>query len=219
MSPIGGDYTKEIVIAVSGRAFPESDGSITNVVCEVSWKGTNQRIAPSGDKVETVRDVVWSGTLQPYDGRTIAQADSLQLKGLCIIPAGTFPQPTTDKREAMVTLIWKRAATGQSIESRDSRQFLLYGPFSPASSIVQVVTNPADGEMRVFRDQTIRVTLADATGNNRVGGEDSDLFSVNWHAGPSSDPRVRCDVLIHRLNENPNSFRNISLCMYVCMCV
>lgn len=43
VSPIGGDYTKQIVIGVSGRAFPVSDTSITSVICELSWSGSNQR--------------------------------------------------------------------------------------------------------------------------------------------------------------------------------
>jgi hypothetical protein len=193
VSPIGGDYTKDIVIAVSGRAYPDSDPSI-ETLCEVSWSGTNQRVAASGDRIETVRDVVWSGPLVAYDRRPIAQADSLTLQGLCILPAGTFPKPSADKKEAMVTLIWRRNATQQVIASRDSRRFLLYGPFYPASSTVQVVANEADGEVRVFRDQTLRVTLADADGNNRVGGEDSDIFSLSWHDGPSSEPLVRFAV-------------------------
>lgn len=190
VSPIGGDYTKEIVIAVSGRAYPDSDPSI-ETICEVSWSGTNQRVASSGDRIETVRDVVWSGPLVPYDNRPIAQADALTLQGLCIVPSGTFPKPSADKKEAMVTLIWRRRATSQDIASRDSRRFLLYGPFYPASSTVQVVANEADGEVRVFRDQTLRVVLADADGNNRVGGEDADLFSLSWHDGPSTEPLVR----------------------------
>jgi hypothetical protein len=190
VSPIGGDYTKEIVIAVSGRAYPDSDPSI-QTICEVSWSGNNQRIAPSGDRIETVRDVVWSGPLVPYDNRPISQADSLTLRGLCIVPQGTFSRPTADKRQAMVTLIWRRQAINQDIISRDSRSFLLYGPFSPASSTVQVVSNEADGEIRVFRDQTLRVVLADADGNNRVGGEDADTFSLSWHDGPSTEPLVR----------------------------
>lgn len=190
VSPIGGDYTKQIVIGVSGRAFPVSDTSITSVICELSWSGSNQRVAPEGDRVVTSRNVVWNGTLLPYDNRPIAHADTLQLKGLCVIPAGTFSQPRPDTKNAMVTLIWQRAATGQSIESRNSRSFLLYGPLDPASCSVQVVTNPADDEMRVFRDQYLRVTMMDADGNNRVGGEDSDLFSLEWFGGPSTEPRL-----------------------------
>jgi hypothetical protein len=54
-----------------------------------------------------------------------------------------------------------------------------------------VVSNEADGEMRVFRGQALRGGLADADGNNRVGGEDADLFSLSWHDGPSTEPLVR----------------------------
>lgn len=56
---------------------------------------------------------------------------------------------------------------------------------------MQVVTNPADDEMQVFRDQYLRVTMMDADGNNRVGGEDSDLFNLEWFGGPSTEPRAR----------------------------
>ena len=81
---------------MSGRAYPDSDPSI-QTICEVSWSGSNQRISASGDRIETVRDVVWSGPLIPYDARPIAQVDSLTLRGLCIVPQGTFLRLTADK--------------------------------------------------------------------------------------------------------------------------
>jgi hypothetical protein len=83
---------------------------------------------------------------------------------------------------------------GEVVLSRESRvkgTFMLYGPLDLASSIVKAVGNEADGgEMRVLREQSVRVSLCDRRGRNRVGGDDADLFFLHFLAGPSLQPRV-----------------------------
>jgi hypothetical protein len=142
---------------------------------------------------------VWEGKVTPYDGRFVAQSDSLTISGLCIMPAhhlAAYVRANGTKiigSQLTVAVWWKSnpGAGNRSIESKVKGTFTLYGPLDMASSIVKAVGNEADGgEMRVLREQSVRVSLCDADGNNRVGGEDADLFFLDFFAGPSRQPQV-----------------------------
>jgi hypothetical protein len=144
-------------------------------------------------------DVVWEGPVVPPGGRFVAQSDSLTIGGLCVMPPGHLAaymrskDPDGTLSHLKVAVVWAAAANGSSLrrESKAKGTFMLYGPLDMASSMVRAVANEADGgEMRVLREQSVRVSLCDADGNNRVGGEDADLFFLDFFAGPSRQPQV-----------------------------
>jgi hypothetical protein len=138
---------------------------------------------------------VWSGPVTPYDGRPIAQADSLTVQALCIIPLGTLAvvesSGDTLTSELTVSVKWQRADDTSSRASRDKLTFQLYGPLHLPSSIVRANANEADGKMMVFREQSVRVSFCDKEGRPRVGGEDSDGFELAFFDGPSLEPQAR----------------------------
>jgi hypothetical protein len=153
-------------------------------------------------------DDVWKGPVTPYDGRFIAQSDSLTIGGLCIMPAGYLAAYVRDHKSdglshLTVSVVWQANNGGDwSTESKVKGTFTLYGPLDIASSIVKAVGNEADGgEMRVLREQSVQVSLCDAQGRNRVGGEDADLFFLDFFAGPSLQPQVRSSAssLLHAM--------------------
>ncbi len=142
---------------------------------------------------------VWTVPVTNYDGRPVAQSGSLNISGLCIIPAGGLatwgPASTASDQDYVshltVAVDWRSNPGGKSLKvSKVKGTFMLYGPLDMASSIVEAVANEADGEMRVLREQSVRVSLLDQQGRNRVGGEDADLFFLDFFAGPSTQPQV-----------------------------
>jgi hypothetical protein len=143
-------------------------------------------------------DVVWTGPVTPYDGRHVSQSDALTTSGLCIMPAGHLAaymrehEADTDLSYLTVAVVWQANQGGDlSRESKVKGTFMLYGPLDIASSMVKAVGNEADGgEMRVLREQSVRVSLCDRRGRNRVGGDDADLFFLHFLAGPSLQPQV-----------------------------
>jgi hypothetical protein len=137
---------------------------------------------------------VWRGLVTPYDSRPIAQADSVQISGLCIIPKGVlaFAENNDDTLTSQLTVSieWARKFSNDTRQSRDRLTFQLYGPLHLASSIVAAKANEADGEMRVFREQSVRVSFCDAQGRPRVGGDDSDGFDLAFVDGPALQPQL-----------------------------
>jgi hypothetical protein len=177
-------------------------------------------------------DVVWTGPVTPYDGQLVVpQSDPLTTAGLCIMPAGHLAaymrdhEADADLSFLTVAVVWQAnnaqqqqqqqqqsGSDGGVVLSRESRvkgTFMLYGPLDLASSIVKAVGNEADGgEMRVLREQSVRVSLCDRRGRNRVGGDDADLFFLDFFSGPSLQPRVpslplSCSFLVSPLLEQP----------------
>jgi hypothetical protein len=218
---MGGDYTLPgaTVIALLGVVFPPPALNMS-AICQVSrgtpakaeyveehiillfspfvsFLTTRPHSATSG---QVVKDAdVWAGPVTPYDGRPVAQSDSLSIAGLCIVPAGRLADymatqdPDGTLSYLTVAVVWQANQGDLSRESQGKGTFRLYGPLDMASSIVEALGNEADGrEMRVAREQSVRVTLFDKQGRNRVGGEDADLFFLDFVGGPSSQPQVRC---------------------------
>jgi hypothetical protein len=162
-------------------------------------------------------DVVWEGPVVPPGGRFVAQSDSLTIGGLCVMPPGHLAaymrskDPDGTLSHLKVAVVWAAAANGSSLrrESKAKGTFMLYGPLDMASSMVRAVGNEADGgEVRVLREQSVRVSLLDKKGRNRVGGEDADLFFLDVSSGPSLQPQVCC---------SPSLLSALSLS--VCVCV
>jgi hypothetical protein len=143
-------------------------------------------------------DIVWEGPVTPYDGRFVAQSDSLTIGGLCVMPPGYLAaymrsKQADDLSHLTVAVEWVAHQGSLRRESAVKGTFMLYGPLDVEHSIVRAVGNEADGgEMRVAREQSVRVTLCDAKGRNRVGGEDADLFFLDFSSGPSLQPQVCC---------------------------
>ncbi|ELR20296.1 EGFlike domain containing protein [Acanthamoeba castellanii str. Neff] len=196
-APLGGDYTLEgeTVIALTGLVMPKPE-LLMSALCRVS-RGTPAEVkVVDGQVIQD--DVVWTGPVTPYDGRHVSQSDALTTSGLCIMPAGHLAaymrehEADTDLSHLTVAVVWQANQGGDlSRESKVKGSFMLYGPLDIASSIVKAVGNEADGgEVRVLREQSVRVSLCDRRGRNRVGGDDADLFFLDFFAGPSLLPRA-----------------------------
>jgi hypothetical protein len=112
-----------------------------------------------------------------------------------VIPSGklAFAEQNEDTltSELTISIKWERADNTSSRYSRDERNFQLYGPLHLPSSIVQAIANEADGNMLVFREQSVYVSFCDKEGRPRVGGEDSDGFKLAFIDGPSLEPQAR----------------------------
>jgi hypothetical protein len=152
---------------------------------------------------------VWTGPVMAYDGRPISQADSLTLEALCVIPSGklAFAEQNEDTltSELTISIKWERADNTSSRYSRDERSFQLYGPLHLPSSIVQAIANEADGNMLVFRQQSVYVSFCDKEGRPRVGGEDSDGFELAFVNGPSIEPQARHTIHHHHRNHQDHN--------------
>jgi hypothetical protein len=151
----------------------------------------HQHRAKDGQLIEHGTEV-WKGPVTPYDGRIVAQSESLTISGLCIMPAHHLAayvrRQTIIPSHLGVDVVWQSNLAAGNKSSQFKGTFMLFGSLDLESSIVSAPS--FGGELRVGSEQTVRVSLCDAAGRNRVGGEDGDQFFLNFFAGPSLQPQV-----------------------------
>lgn len=146
VSPVGGDYSQPIVMGLTGLIFPPNDPSIDLVTCHLSWDSPTQQVSPAGNSIVSQYDMIYQTAVLPYDGRPVAQADSLQVNGLCLVPANIITPPSPEKRQVMVRVMWYRNATDEVITSQQAIRFLAYGMASSPTACCSARARERDGE-------------------------------------------------------------------------